>query len=48
MTTKDKNENKWGRCNDLLMQDINAIFHEKVKKQTIPKYSFPYFKKLHK
>ena len=36
MTTKDKKRKskKWGQGNNILMQDDNAIFHEKVKKKS--------------
>ncbi len=44
MTSEEKNTTKErGRDNNLLMQDRNTIFHEKVKKRkkiTIPMYIF--------
>ncbi len=32
-TFKENKKQKRGRSNNLLMQDLNAIFHEKVKKR---------------
>ncbi len=46
-----KHEKKLGRGNNLLMQDINAIFHETVKKEKVY-YSYVHhfsdIKKYHK
>ncbi len=45
--TEEKTKNERGRAKNLLMQDINAIFHEN-KKCTFPMYIFSDFEKHNK